>query len=350
MMWRRVDERGSVRQGEAARAGRRPTLADVAARTGVSTASVSLVLRDAPGPSVETRRRVREAAAELGYRPDRNASLLARRRRHLLGVMIDVRNTFHAELVEGIHAAAEQVGYDLVLSTLTGTRDEQRAVETLLDFRCEALILLGPDAPSARLVELDQHVPVVAVGRRMAGIDVVRTADDDGVGQAVDHLAGLGHRAIAFVDGGKGTIASDRRRGYRKAMRRHGLGEHIRVIPGAHTEKAGTRAAQALLRRGNPPTAVMTSNDRCALGLLDALVRAGMDVPASMSVVGYDDSPASQLAHVNLTTVSQNAQQQAKHAVTAAVERLDSGRTAPHEVVLVPRLVVRGTTAPPPEA
>src|SRR4051812_23966309 len=124
----------------------RPRLADVAARAGVSTASVSLVLRGEPGPSAGTRERVLEAAAELGYRADRAASLLARRRRYLLGVLLDVRNPFHAELVEELHAAADKAGYEVVLSTLTRDRDEDRAIETLLDFRCEALILLGPDA------------------------------------------------------------------------------------------------------------------------------------------------------------------------------------------------------------
>ncbi len=105
----------------------RPRLEDVAARVGVSTASVSLVLRGAPGPSAETRERVLAAAAELGYRADRTASLLARRRRHLLGVLLDVLNPFHAELVEEIHVEADRAGYEVVLSTLTRDRDEDRA-------------------------------------------------------------------------------------------------------------------------------------------------------------------------------------------------------------------------------
>ena len=330
--------------------GRRPRLHDVAARVGVSPASVSLVLRNAPGPSTATRRRVLEAAAQLGYRPDRTASLLARRRRHLLGVMLDVRNTFHAELVEDMHEAAERRGYDLVMSTVSRTRDEQRAVETLVDFRCEALLLLGPDAPATRLAALNRELPVVVLGRRIhrAGVDVVRSSDDEGVGQAVAHLVGLGHRAIAYVDGGRGTIAADRRRGYRKAMRRHGLGDDLRIVAGNHTEEAGIRAARALLSGSGVPGAVVTFNDRCALGLLDALNRAGVEVPGALSVVGYDDSPAAHLAHVNLTTVSQDARRQAEHAVDAAVERLDEGRAAPREVVLPPHLVVRGTTGPPP--
>jgi DNA-binding LacI/PurR family transcriptional regulator len=335
-----------VAHGEATSARRRPRLEDVAARVGMSPASVSMVLSNAPGPSAATRERVLAAAAELGYRPDRTASLLARRRTHLVGVLMDVRSVFHAELVEDIHEAAEQQGYDVVLSTVTRTRDERRAIETLVDFRCEALVLLGPVAPASYLSALARHLPVVVVGRRVAaaGVDVVRSADDEGVGQAIDHLAGLGHRAIAFIDGGKGPIASDRRRGYRTAMRRHRLGDHIWIIPGDHTEAAGTRAAQTLVGEGKLPSAVVASNDRCALGFLDALNRAGVDVPGAISVVGYDDSTLSRLAHVNLTTVSQDARRQAEQAVAAAVERLDNGRTAHREVVLSPNLVVRGTT------
>src|SRR6266566_7533293 len=211
-----VAERGPV-PGPAT--GRRPRLADVAARAGVSPGLVSLVLRNQPGPSAKTRARVLEAAAELGYRADAAASLLARRRSRHLGVLMDVHNTFHAELVGHIDAAAGELGYDLVLSTVTPTRDERRAVETLLDFRCEALILLGPDASPTRLAALGRQLPVIAVGRRVAadGVDVVRTADDQGVAQAVGYLAGLGHRAIAYVDGGTGVIPGDRRRGYRTA-------------------------------------------------------------------------------------------------------------------------------------
>jgi DNA-binding LacI/PurR family transcriptional regulator len=333
---------------------RRPRLEDVAARVGMSPASVSMVLSGAPGPSAATRERVLEAAAELGYRPDRTASLLARRRTHLVGVQMQVGSAFHAELVEDLHEAAERRGYDIVLSAVTRTRDERRATETLVDFRCEALVLLGPVAPAAQLAALGRQLPVVVVGRRVdgGGVDVVRSADAAGVGRAVDHLVGLGHRAIAYVDGGRGTIAGDRRRGYGTAMRRHGLAELVRVVPGDHTEAAGTRAARELLAggEGGLPTAVVTYNDHCALGLLDELSRAGVQVPGRVSVVGYDDSTLSRLAHVHLTTVSQDARGQAEHAVAAAVERLDGGRTTPREVVLPPRLVVRGTTGPPAAA
>ncbi|MGW2051462.1 LacI family DNA-binding transcriptional regulator [Streptomyces sp. NPDC001858] len=342
-----MGEADSTRHREGAP--RRPRLEDVAARVGVSTASVSLVLRGVAGPSERTRQRVLKAAADLGYQVDRTASMLASRRTRLLGVMVDIHSPFHAELVEELHTAAEDVGYDLVLSTLTRTRDERTAVETLLAFRTEALILLGPTAPADELAVLDRRSPVIAVGRRIAGagLDVVRTADDDGVGQIVDHLVGLGHREIVYVDGGKGVIATDRRRGYRTAMRRHGLDAQVRVVRGDHTEAAGERAARQLLDGGALPTAVVAFNDQSAIGVLAAFARAGVSVPGQISVAGYDDDTLSRLSCFNLTTVSQRAREQARYAVTAAVERLDQGRTEFREVVLTPRLVLRDSTAEP---
>lgn len=329
---------------------RQPTLEDVAAQVGMSTASVSLALRGAPGPSQKTRERVREAVEQLGYRPDRAASLLARRRRNLLGVTMNLHSTFHAELFEAMQERAAAAGYDLVTSLLSPGRDEQRAIDALIDFRCEALILLAPSTPSTRLVTIGRQMPLVVVGPRSTGpatFDIVRTVDDEGVVQAVDHLVALGHRGIAFIDGGKGTGPSDRRRGYRKAMRRHRLSDQTRVIPGDHTEESGTHAAEAWLAEDELPTAVIASNDRCAVGFLDALSRKGVDVPGVVSIVGYDDSPLSRLAHINLTTVRQDATKQGEHAVEAALERLDTARSDPREVVLRPHLVVRGTTGPP---
>ncbi len=199
-------------------------------------------------------------------------------------------------------------GYDLVLSTVTRTHDEQRAIETLVDFRCEAVLLLGPESPVSRLAMLGRQLPVIVIGRRTtaAGVDVVRSADDDGVRQAVDHLVALGHRAIAYVDGGRSQMSTDRRRGLRRGHASARAHRPLRVLPGDSTQSAGGLAATTLLHEGLP-TAVITYNDRSAIGLLDGLARSGIEVPATVSVVGYDDSPEAQLAVVDLTTVSQDA-------------------------------------------
>jgi DNA-binding LacI/PurR family transcriptional regulator len=327
---------------------RRPRLEDVAAEAGVSTASVSLVLREVPGPSAQTRERVLAAAERLGYRADRTASLLARRRTRLLGVPVLLRDAFRAELAEEIQLAADARGYAVALSAITPLTDEARVVETLLDMRCEAVLLLAPELPPTQLEALGARAPVVVVARHVTpeGFDVVRVADEAGVAEAVDHLVGLGHRRIVHVDGGTAAMAADRREGFLAALRHHGLGTG-RVLPGGSVEAAGASAARALLAEPELPTAVIAANDRCAIGLLDVFVRAGVRVPQDVSVVGYDDGELARLAHVDLTTVSQEAAEQAVRAVAAAVERLDGDRTEPVEVVLTPRLVVRGTTAPP---
>src|SRR3989442_8825210 len=232
--------------------GSRPTLEDVAARAGVSRALVSLVIRGAPGASEATRARVLKIADEIGYRPDPRARLLARSRSRLLGVTFDAHHPFHADLLEGIYLAAEPAGYEIALSALTPSRDEDRAIETLLDYRCEGLILLGPQTPTGRLAELAQQLPVLVVARRVrdTSVQVVRTADDDGIRLAVDHLVALGHREIVHVDGGQAPGATDRRRGYRTAMRHHDL--PTRLVPGGLTEESGGAAGRHFLSTGLP--------------------------------------------------------------------------------------------------
>jgi DNA-binding LacI/PurR family transcriptional regulator len=327
---------------------RRPRLEDVAAAVGVSTASVSLVLRGVAGPSAETREKVLEAAARLGYRADRAASLLARRRTHLLGVPVVLQDPFRGELAEEVQLAADERGYAVALSAITAVHDEQRVAETLLDLRCEALVLLAPELRADALAELGARVPLVVIGRHLepTTFDVVRVADADGVGQAVDHLVALGHRALALVEGGDMPMAADRRSGFVDAVSRHGL-DASWLVAGGYDEGAGAAAAQRLLEGPELPTAVIAANDRSALGLLDVFLRAGVRVPEDVSVVGYDDSALASLAHINLTTVNQESRQQAVHAVSAALERLDGERADPLDRILSPRLVIRGTTAPP---
>ncbi|WP_264934011.1 LacI family DNA-binding transcriptional regulator [Streptomyces sp. A012304] len=327
-------------------------MADVAAKAGVSRALVSIVFRGQPGASRETRERVLRVADEIGYRPDNAARLLARGRSRTLGVMFTVHQTFHADLVEGIYPEAERLGYEVLLSATGQGRGEAKAVEALLSHRCEAVILLGTDAAAADLDALGQRTVAVSVGRRVsqARVDSVHTAEGKGIRQAMDHLVELGHRRIVHIDGGRGPGSAERRRAYRAAMRRHGLEPEQRVIPGEHTEQSGIETGRLLLAErdaGRPlPTAVLAGNDRCAMGLLMSLSRAGVEVPRDLSVVGYDDSHLSHLMPIGLTTVRQDAVLMAEHAVRFAVERLENLEREPREAVLDPKLVVRGTSGP----
>src|SRR3977135_3255872 len=168
--------------GEASRRQRAVTMQDVADHVGVSKALVSMVFRRGTRQSAETRRRVLEAAEKLGYRPNRSAALLSLRRSHLIGVMANIRNTFHAELVEDIVAEADAFGYEVVLGAVTPTHGEIAAVATLLDIRCKDLIMLCLGLTDARqggrvvlnsVYVFDRCTPCPSVG-------VVRTADARG--------------------------------------------------------------------------------------------------------------------------------------------------------------------------
>ncbi|WP_433380338.1 LacI family DNA-binding transcriptional regulator [Actinoplanes sp. CA-142083] len=325
---------------------RRPTLSDVAARAGVSKSLVSLVMRDEPGAGAETRRRVLEAADELGYHPDSRARLLRSGRTKLLGVVFGIQHAFHADLVTDLYKAARETGYELALSAVTPDRDEREAVTGLLQDRCEALILLAPQSTAAALGRLAERMPVVVLARdvRASGADVIRNNDAGGLHLAVDHLAGLGHRRIAHIDGGRAAGAAERRRGYRAAMSRHGLSDEERFIRGGLTEEDGAAAARQLL--DDPPTAVTVFNDRCATGVLDVLTRARVAVPGDLSVVGYDDSYLARLAHIDLTTVAQDTATLTRLAVARAIDRVEDNPVDHREIVVPPRLVVRGTTGP----
>jgi len=333
---------------------RRTTLADVATAAGVSVALASIVMRGAPGAGAATRERVLAVAARLGYRPDSRARLLRSGRSHLLGVVFDVRHPFHVDLLTGLYAAAETAGYQLTLSAVTPRRDERTAVGGLLQDRCEALILFGPRTATAELATITARLPVVAMmrGVRHRTVDVVRTDDRLGSAQAVEHLVALGHRRIAHVDGGRVHGSAERRQGYHDAMRHHGLNGLARVVPGGAGEDDGARAAADLL--ADPPTAVTVFNDLAATGLLDVVRRHGLRVPEDLSVVGYDDSSFSRLAHIDLTTVAQDVDAMAARAVTRAVERIEGTPVDRREIVIAPRLVERGTagplTPPPPAA
>jgi DNA-binding LacI/PurR family transcriptional regulator len=329
------------------RSGRRPTLEDVAARAGVSRAMVSIVLRGAAGSRPATRDRVMQAAEEIGYRPDARARLLASDSSRQIGVVLGMDSRFQADLLDGLYVAAGKAGYELILSALTPSRDERAAVDSLLDFRPEAVILLRPGTEAAP--RLSGRFPVTVVGWRVVdpAVDVVRTSDDEGMRRAVGHLVGCGHRSIAHVDGGPYPVASARRRAYRAAMRRHGLDPYIHVIRGGNDMAAGARAARPLLDAPTRPTAVIGFNDDIAAGLLDTLASTGVRVPEDLSIVGWDDHALARLPHLNLTTVRQDAVEMSRLAVERSVERLRGVSVDKREVVLRPQLVVRGSTAPP---
>ncbi len=328
------------------RSSRRVTLAEVAEAAGVSRALVSIVMREAPGASEATRERVLATARELGYRPDARARALAGKGSKLIGVMFGVTGAFHLDLLDGLYVAAEEAGYGLILSALTRSRDEKRAVQSLQDFRFDALVMMEP-ATSAPLMA--GEVPLVVVGWRvdLPGVDSVRTSDAHGMDLAVGHLVDLGHHEIVHLDGGDTHTGASRRAAYVAAMAARGLDADVRVVTAGESQLDGQRAVRALLASGPLPTAVIGYNDDVAVGAIGALAHEGVDVPGRVSVVGWDDSAVARLAQADLTTVAQQPDLMARLAVERLVARLNGAPVAEPDLVLEPTLVLRSSTAPP---
>ena len=325
---------------------RRVTLADVASRAGVSTALASIVMRNAPGASAQSRERIRRVAAELGYRPDARARSLASLSTRVMGVLFGRAGRFHLELLDGLYTAAAERGCDLVLSALTASRDEHQALESLHESRFDALVMLGP--PVA-VPELAGQLPVVVMGWHVdhPDVDIVRTSDEHGMSQAVDHLVELGHRDIVHLQGGDGLVALARRSGYEAAMRAAGLSAHVRVVE-CHGEDQldGQRAAAAMLADGRLPTAIIAFNDDLGAAAMSVLAQQGIDVPRDISVIGFDDSELARSPFIELTSIQQLPQEMARLAVARVIARTDGSDVVDREIVLEPSLIVRHTTAP----
>jgi DNA-binding LacI/PurR family transcriptional regulator len=312
---------------------------------------VSLVLRDAPGASAATRERVRRAATELGYNPHLGAQALRQASSKHLGVAFTPAPATEPDIVEYIYPAAMEKGYTVVLSAQTPTRDTRQAVEELLGYRCAALIIIGSTLASNDLKALARRstVPVVIVGagQKNTYYDVVRSAGDAGISQAVHHLAELGHGDVAYVHSESMPPAQLRLDGYLRATAELSIRPKVIQMAGDYTEESGAEAARQLLREGSLPTAVVTGNDQAALGLMQVLIRAGVSVPEHVSVTGFDDSRIAQLSSVNLTTARQDPAEMGDAAVQAAVRRIGRSNVKPAEFVIMPKLIVRGSTAPP---
>lgn len=329
---------------------RRTTLADVAERAGVSRALVSIVMREAPGASPASRDRVLAAARELGYRPDLRARSLASTTSRLIGVLFGRAGHFHLELLEGLYAAAEELGYGLVLSALTAGRGEEQALQSLSDFRFDALIMLGPATPEPIMTG---RVPVVVVGWHVDApdVDVVRTSDTRGMELAIEHLVKLGHKRIAHIDGGDGLISASRRDAFTAAMKSRGLETQATVITGGETQLEGQMAARQMLR-GALPTAVVAFNDDVAAAAMSVLAQEGIHVPREISVVGWDDSTLADDAAYNLTSVGQLPQTMARLALERVVARSGGMVGDDREIILDPHLATRASSgiAPAPSA
>lgn len=337
--------------------GRRPTIRDVADRAGVSKSLVSLVLRGEPMVRDEKRRRVHQAADELGYRMNLAARSLSDVRSRTIGVLVaDLRNPLLVDVVERAGRVFEDEGLSMLLISavmparpVSGPRIDDRAIGALKDLRVEAMLVVGsvPDRKALAEVLGDMPVVVAAAGAEGMRADVVRNDDHLGMRLVVDYLVAGGHTAIAHLGGLGGDVAEERVTGYCAGMAHHGLEAKIEVADSDFSEDAGYRGAARLLRGRRPVTAIAAVNDLAAVGAMSAVVDAGLRVPGDVAITGYDDTFVSAIRQVSLTSVNPDSSGIGSLAAHCVLRRIEEPGRLEEEHLLPPRLVTRYSSGVP---
>jgi DNA-binding LacI/PurR family transcriptional regulator len=328
-------------------------LAEVAKKVGVSEATVSRVLNGRAGVSDSTRESVLTALDVLGY--ERPTQLRGERARLIGLVLPELQNPIFPALAEVIGGALAQRGFTPVLCTLTaGGLSEADYVDMLLEQHASGVVFAG--GHYAELAAPHDHyrllhsrgVPVLLVNAAIENLDFPCVATDDVIaaGQAFRHLASLGHERIGLLLGPEDHMPSRRKLA---AFTEHVQQAGFSVAPVEHalfSLEGGQAAATRMLRRG--VTGIICASDVLALGAIRAVRRAGLDVPADVSVVGYDDSGWLNSTDPPLTTVRQPIESMGKAAVALLVNQMESVTFQSEELLFEPELVVRQSTGPAP--
>ncbi|HEY0510750.1 MAG TPA: LacI family DNA-binding transcriptional regulator [Thermoanaerobaculia bacterium] len=330
------------------------SIKEVALRAGVSIATVSRVLNDKGPVAVETRQRILEAIEKLRYVPHGAARSLITNQTDTIGVLLpDLYGEFFSEVIRGIDQAARRDGFHVLVSGFHSDRAEIAAVLRALRGRVDGLIVLSPDVDAQTLRRnLPETLPVVLLNTRVDGqldgaaFDAINLDNRGGAFAMVRHLAGLGHRRIALIEGPEENAdARERRRGYRDALRAEGVERSPALeLAGDFSEEAGYRAGRRLLALAPRPTAVFAANDSMAIGCLFALREAGVQVPGDVALAGFDDIPIARYitpplssVHVPIAELGTRAMERLLHAVESKNEHERRQETVPTT------LMVRGS-------
>lgn len=334
--------------------GRRPTIRDVSRLAGVSFKTVSRVINDQQYVSAEKRERVLGVMAEIGFQPSSAARALAGHKSHQIALICDNPNPwFVYEVQAGVRERCEADGVRMI------AQPYDRASPALLDdivalidqAHPDGLILAPPACDDRRVIDELQRrrIPFVRLlpGGRIEGVPATSIDNEQAAYRMTSHLAALGHVRIGFVVGERSYAASSQRlAGHLRALADAGIAvdlDHIRQ--GSFDFASGKAAADALLDLATPPTAIFAASDDMAAGVLVAAHRRGIEVPAMLSVAGFDDAPLAEIVWPPLTTIRQPVRQLAIEAADLLLAHSDS-----IERRLDVQLVERESTAAPPSA
>ena len=337
------------------------TIKDVAKQAGVSHSTVSRALHGSSLISNETVERIRQIANEMGYSPSAAARSLKTKRSHALGVIVStIDDPFFSEILQGIEEIAQEHGYSMLMAA--SQRDQKREQAIVQDMRerhVDGLIICSASfSAEQRRKLLEYGIPIVMVNNQAA--EEYRYSiyhdDVDGSRQVTRHLIELGHQRIAYLGNSlSGRTTLDRLTGFRLEMEAAGLAvsdEYIYEVPGGRPED-GLAALNHLLNLPQHPTAIFCFNDMLAIGLLNGLHSAGIQVPEDISVVGFDNIVFSAYTNPLLTTLDQPKHYigaEAARLILGLLDPLNDGEAPEQEIQkLKGKLLVRQSTAPPKE-
>jgi LacI family transcriptional regulator len=327
---------------------RRVTIAEVAARAGVSKTTVSHVLSGNRPVAAATRLKVERAVRELGYRPDHLARSLRTQRSAIVALVIpDITNPFYPVLARGLEDSLSAAGYRMFICNTDAKPEQER--EFLADLagrRVEGIVIASYTLSRKALSSVHREgIPVVSVGTLVIAdpaVDIVMADDERGGHEATSWLLRSGHTRVAMIRGAPGT-GVERENGYRKALAEAGVPfDPALTLPGYWTRHGGEAAMRQLMTLPNRPSAVFCSNDLMALGAMDAVTDLGLSVPRDVAVVGYDDLEWSSLVRPRLTTVLNPAYDTGRTAGNLLLDRMSGRYRGVRRMVVLPcQMVVR---------
>jgi LacI family transcriptional regulator len=336
---------------------RNVNIKDVAAKAKVHPSTVSRVLNPetrsmVSGPVAD---RVTRIAAEMGYARSSLAYGLRTGRTYTIGVVIpDLTNPLFPPIIRQIERTLADQGYIAILADSdTNQKNETAIVQSLMSRNVDGLILATAhrlDAVVSTIV--DDHVPLVLVNRTIDTHSVTAVINDDehGIGLAVSHLVGLGHKSIAYLGGPQDTSTGhDRFLAFKKLMRAGSFKSHSDLILNckAFTEAEGHRGFLSILEKRRKFTAVIAANDLLALGCYDAMAERGLSCPADISVTGFNDMPFMNRLSPPLTSLRIPHGEIGSQAATLLLERIRNVESKVRTVNLLPELIIRASTAAP---
>ncbi|BDZ46183.1 LacI family DNA-binding transcriptional regulator [Naasia aerilata] len=343
-----VDDARAGGEDDRARAA---TIFDVARLAGVSHQTVSRVINEHPNVRAATRERVQQAIQQLRYRPYTAARALVTRRSRTIGLITMGGQDWGPSLTAmHFNEAAREARYAVSMVSLLSTDEAalRDSVERLLRQSVEAVVLVAEDRNALQLLQrIELGVPLIALDPSdSAGTLTVALDQYAGARGAVRHLVELGHRSILHLAGPRvSPAAAERERGWRDELAKHGL---VAREPGVGDWSPSSGALFGRqLDLSVPFTAVFSSNDQMAVGLMHVLVERGLSVPADVSVVGFDDIPEAEYLMPPLTTVRQDFERLGRDMMARVAAVLSEVPEIP-PARAVPELIVRASTAPPP--